>query len=120
MDQSKPVARGWVWMLWAAAGYNLLAGLPPLLDAATPLSDRLVAMLVLCFGLVYALVAWQPARLGPVLWAGVAGKAGVVMLLLPGVLAGQAQAGMPPAVMGAVLAGDALFGLAFLAFLLRR
>ena len=119
-DQDKPVARGWVWLLWAAAVYNLVAGLPALVSPAAPVSDRVVGLLVVCFGLVYAMVARAPVRLGPVLWAGVAGKAGVIALLLPGVLAGQVQSGMAPAALAPVLAGDALFGLAFLAFLLRR
>jgi hypothetical protein len=43
------------------------------------------------------------------------GKAGIVALLLPDVLGGSAAPGT-----GAILAGDALFTIGFLIFLLRR
>jgi hypothetical protein len=69
---------------------------------------------VACFGIVYALVGRDGARFGPVLWAGIVGKLGIVALLLPDVLAGRAAAGT-----GVVLAGDALFTLGFLVFALR-
>lgn len=84
-------------------------------DPGTGPTDRVVAVLVAGFGLLYALVARQPARLAPALWAGVLGKLGVLWVMVPGVLAGRTVAGT-----GAVLAGDLLFTLAFLAFLLSR
>ena len=59
------------------------------------------------------MVAYDPARFGPVLWAGVLGKIGVIALMGPAVAKGQA-----PKAVGYVLAGDALFTLAFFAFLL--
>lgn len=62
-----------------------------------------------------ALVAWRPDRFGPVLWAGVVGKLGIMALLLPDVIAGAAPAGT-----GIILGGDALFTFGFLVFLLRR
>lgn len=110
---SNPVLSRWRWVLGAAAAYNLVVALPALFAPGAALSDRIVALLVGCFGLVYALVAHQPARLAPVLWAGIAGKAGIVALMLPDVLAGRAAPGT-----GAVLAGDAVFTALFLLFLL--
>lgn len=110
-----PVHRAWRWMLGAAAAYNWVVALPALIAPATGPSDRIVAVLVAGFGLLYALVAGQPVRLAPALWAGVLGKLGVLGVMLPEVLAGRALPGT-----GAVLAGDLLFTLAFLAFLLAR
>ncbi len=101
-------------MLGAAAAYNLLVAVPGLVLGAT-VNDRIVALLVGCFGLVYAMVARDPVRLGSVLWAGVLGKIGVVALMLPEVQAGRALPGA-----GWILLGDALFTVLFLAFLLRR
>ncbi|WP_374528396.1 hypothetical protein [Novosphingobium sp.] len=106
------IAKGWRWMLGAAAAYNLLVGVPGLL-AGGAVADRVIALFVTCYGLIYAMVAAAPQRLAPVLWTGVAGKIGVVALMLPEVLAGRALPGT-----GAILAGDALFTLAFIAFLL--
>ena len=107
------MAKGWSWLLWAAAGYNWLVALPALALGAGTVSDRVVALLVSCFGLVYAIAARDPARFAPMLWAGVAGKIGVVALLLPEVQADRAAPGT-----GWVLAGDALFTAVFIALLL--
>ncbi|MBZ6379754.1 hypothetical protein B5C34_14870 [Pacificimonas flava] len=109
------VASGWRWMLAAAAAYNLVIGIPGIAAPDAELMARTTSLLVACFGLLYALIAWQPARLGPALWPAVAGKAGIVALILPEILAGRAPPGT-----SAIIAGDALFGLAFLAFLLSR
>jgi hypothetical protein len=104
----------WRPFFYTAALYNLLIGGAGLANTAAPVNDRIVGLLVLCFGIVYALVGRDAARFGPVLWAGIAGKLGIVSLLLPDVLAGRAAAGT-----GVILAGDALFTLGFLVFLLR-
>ena len=109
----RPLASSWRWMLGAAAAYNLLVGVPGVFALGADVSERIVALLVACFGVIYALVAWQPLRLAPALWAGVIGKIGVVALMMPEVTAGRAVPGT-----SAILAGDALFTLAFLAFLL--
>jgi hypothetical protein len=100
-------------MLWAAAAYNWLISLPVLLNGALSATDKISAALVAAFGALYALVARNPVRLAPALWAGVAGKLGLVVLLVPDVLVGTAAPGTGP-----VLAGDLLFTLAFLALLL--
>lgn len=109
------VATGWSWMLWAAAGYNWLVSLPVLLNGTLAAEAKISAVLVAAFGVLYALVARNPARLAPALWAGVAGKLGLVVLLAPSIIAGTAAPGLFP-----VLAGDLLFTAAFLALLLGR
>lgn len=101
-------------MLWAAAAFNLLVAVPSFFLPGAGVSDRIVALLVGCFGLVYAQVAREPERLGQVLWAGVIGKLGVVALMLPEVQAGRAPPGT-----GWILLGDAVFTALFVAFLLR-
>jgi hypothetical protein len=108
-------SRFWRWFFYAAATYNFVIGGAGLANAAAPVNDRIVGLLVLGFGIVYAFVGRDPARFGPVLWAGIIGKLGIVGLLLPDVLAGKAAAGT-----GYILAGDALFTLGFFAFLLRK
>lgn len=105
--------RKWSWMLGAAAGYNLLVAVPSFFLPGAGLSDRIVALLVGCFGLLYAMVARDPERLGQVLWIGVLGKLGVVALMQPAVQAGLALPGT-----GWILLGDALFTVLFLIFLL--
>jgi hypothetical protein len=104
--------RGWSAMLWAAAAYNLLVGLPGLVMGTT-VTDRIVSLLVACFGLIYGLTARDPRRFAPVLWAGVVGKLGVVALMLPSVQAGTAVPGT-----GWILLGDAAFTALFVVFLL--
>lgn len=101
-------------MLWAAAAYNWLVAVPSFFLPGASVNDRIVALLVGCFGLVYAMVARAPQSLGQVLWAGVIGKLGVVALMLPEVEAGRALPGT-----GWILLGDGIFTLLFLAFLLR-
>ena len=107
------LGRGWSWMLWGAAAYNWLVSLPVLIDGGLTAEAKISAVLVAGFGLLYAIVARDPVRLAPALWAGVAGKLGLVVLLAPAVLAGTAAPGTGP-----VLAGDLVFTAAFLALLL--
>lgn len=101
-------------VLGAAAAYNLVIGGGGLAQAGASRDARVVSLLVVCFGVVYALVASDPARFLPMLWAGVLGKLGVIALLGPGVRKGEL-----PRMVGWVLAGDALFTAAFLMLLLR-
>lgn len=107
------MAKGWSWMLWAAAAYNWLVSLPVLLNTGLTENDKVSAVLVAGFGLLYAITASNPARFAPALWAGVLGKLGLVVLLAPSITAGTAAPGTAP-----VLAGDLLFTAAFLALLL--
>lgn len=106
------MSAGWRVFLWAAAAYNLVIGAGGFLAPEAGIDDRTIAVLVLSFGVLYAVVAYQPVRLAPALWAGVVGKAGVVALLLPGALAADDTA------IATILVGDALFLIGFLAILL--
>lgn len=104
----------WQWVLWAAAAYNLVIGGAGLVQRGATREGRVVSLLVACFGVVYVLVALDPARFAPVLWAGVIGKAGVIALLGPAVARGEL-----PKFVGWVLAGDGFFAGFFLIVLLR-
>jgi hypothetical protein len=115
MNAPRPVARYWLIILWAAAAYNFIIGVSGLFAAGASAQAQVMSLLVACFGLLYAMVARDPVRLGPALWSGVVGKIGVVAIMLPPVLSGKL-----PGAIGAVLAGDVLFTLLFLTFLLRR
>jgi hypothetical protein len=101
-------------ILWAAAAFNLVIGGASLMQGGASRNGRVTGLLVGCFGVVYALVASDPARFLPVLWAGVLGKLGVIAILAPAVRRGDLPRGV-----GWVLAGDGLFTAAFLALLLR-
>lgn len=103
----------WSWMLGAAAAYNLVVAVPAIILPGTAQGDRVTAVLVASFGVLYALIARAPALHGRMLWAGVLGKAGILAILLPAVLGGRA-----PEATACILAGDALFTIGFLALLL--
>ena len=108
------IAPGWAWMLRAAAAYNILVALPPLLSPATADSDRIVSLFVGCFGILYFIISRAPARLAAALWAGVIGKLGVLAIMAPAVMAGRQPLEVVP-----ILVGDGFFTLAFIYFLLR-
>lgn len=103
----------WVAMLWTAAAYNLVIGATSMLQRGASRDARVIGLLVVGFGVVYAFVASDLARFAPVLWAGVLGKLGVIALLGPAVRRGDL-----PGSVGWVLVGDALFTAAFLSLLL--
>lgn len=111
----KEVAKSWRSFFWAAAVYNFVIGLAGMLVPQATLDGRIIGLLVFAFGLIYALVARDPIRFAPTLWAGVIGKVGVVGLLAP-----QALAVDGDILIAVILAGDAVFALGFLVFLLRR
>ena len=115
MSLLSPPSPLWRPFFFTAAAYNLVIGGAGLANVAAPVNDRIVGLLVAGFGIVYALVGRDAARFGPVLWAGIVGKLGIVALLTPSVLAGSAPAGT-----GIILGGDALFTFGFLVFLLGR
>lgn len=104
----------WHIVLWAAAAFNLLVGTGGLLQRGASREGRVIGLLVLAFGVVYAFVALEPDRFAPVLWAGVLGKFGVIALMLPAVARGEL-----PKWIGWILAGDGLFAGFFLVLLLR-
>lgn len=118
--------RVWQVFFWLAAAYNFVVGLPLALfpgafleatggapaggsDLFMPLSGVLIAG----FGIVYALVALEPERMKPVVWAGVFGKGGVLALSLPPWLRGEV--GLDAVVLSL---GDLAFLVGFLVFLL--
>ena len=105
----------WPIVLTLAALYNLVIGGASLVQPGASREGRVTAVLVAGFGVVYAVVASDPARFAPVLWAGVLGKLGVIALLAPAV-----RNGALPRSLGWVLAGDALFTALFLVLLLGR
>jgi hypothetical protein len=100
-------------MLWLAAAYNLLIGVPGVLTGGTA-SDRIVGLLVACFGILYAITGFDPRRFAPALWAGITGKLGIMVLLWPDLSLGTTPPGT-----SIILAGDALFTLGFVALLWR-
>lgn len=115
----------WRTFFVAAAVFNFAAGLPLLLAPDVMLSTlgmavpddllfhRMTGLLVVCFGVVYYFVSQDLARYRPLVWLGVVGKGGVVLLF------GQAfAAGLVPAQAFAVAVGDLLFVVGFLVFLL--
>ena len=105
--------RNWKIFFAVAAAFNLFVGIGGFLDSAADIDDQAIALLVCAFGVVYALVAREPLRLAPVLWAGVFGKACMVALMMPGALAEGGDK-----MIAGILVGDMLFTAGFLAFLL--
>ena len=103
----------WPIVFWPAAVYNAVIGAGSLLQPGAPREGRVIGLLVVAFGVVYAIVALDLVRFGPMLWAGVLGKAGVVALMAPALRELET-----PKALGWILAGDAVFGVLFLAFLL--
>jgi hypothetical protein len=116
---------GWRLLFGAAAIFNFLAGLPLLIAPAemlvslglTPPVDllfhRFTGLLVVCFGVVYLFVAQDLMRYRPLVWLGVAGKAGVVVLFTEAWIGGRV-----PFQAYAVSLGDLAFIVGFLIFLL--
>lgn len=109
----------------AAAVFNFAAGLPLLLAPDVMLSTlgmaapddllfhRMTGLLVVCFGAVYYFVSQDLVRYRPLVWLGVVGKAGVVVLF-----AQAFAAGLLPAPAFAVALGDLAFVIGFLVFVI--
>lgn len=104
---------GWRLFFWIAAAYNLVIGLGAFLDSEWGSAEAVNGVLIFAFGILYALVAREPKRFAPVLIAGILGKAMVVLMLGPP----NWDEGGNPAI-GAIVAGDLLFALGFVAFLI--
>jgi len=109
------IGNGWRSFFWGATGFNFLVGLAGMLSPEATIDARIIGLLVFSFGVIYLLVARDPLRFAPALWAGVIEKIGVVALLGP-----QALGENGDAIVAGVLALDALFALGFLTFLLTR
>jgi uncharacterized membrane protein YfcA len=115
----------WRRLFVVAASFNFAAGLPALLAPAAaletfglaPLPDHLfvraTGLLVATYGIGYWLVSRRLDR-REIVWLGVIGKLGVVVLFTSAWLQGSL-----PTRAFAVGMGDLLFALAFLAFLRR-
>jgi hypothetical protein len=84
----------WPITLTLASAYNLIIGGASLFQPGASREGRVTGLLVVGFGVVYAITASDPARFAPVLWAGVLGKLGVIALLGPAVSRGAARAGL--------------------------
>ena len=102
----------WSIILGVAAAYNFVIGAGSLLQPGAAREGRVIGLLVVAFGVIYAIAPLDPQRFGPMLWAGILGKAGVIALMLP-----AARASDAPRALGWILAGDAIFAALFLAFL---
>lgn len=111
---TRQAPRQWHVFFGCAAAYNFVIGGLGLVDPAAETTMRIVSLLVFCFGILYALMARDPFRFAPALWAGIIGKLGVVAMLGPP----NWQPGGDP-LTGAVVAGDLVFALGFAVFLWR-
>lgn len=112
MSSYGTVTRRWRVFFAVAAVFNGVIGLAGLAGQSETTMERVVSLLVFCFGILYALMARDPLRFAPALWAGIVGKLGVVFLLGVPILT---RGGDP--LVGAVVAGDLLFAIGFLWFI---
>ena len=97
--------KDWQILFWAAAFFNIAVGIPlfiaPDFMAATtgtvlpadPSLMKVTGSLIICFGIVYAIVAGNPARYRPIVWAGVMGKLGVALIYMPAWFQGSVSPG---------------------------
>ncbi|HRK71482.1 MAG TPA: hypothetical protein PLA85_07825 [Micropepsaceae bacterium] len=117
--------KAWVRFFAVAALFNFAAGLPQLIDPIgnsamlglvvehTPVMERIAGLLVVCFGVIYAMIATNMDRFRDLLIVAVAGKTGVFIIIGHYWLAGALP--LVPMIVGTM---DLLFGIGFLAFLL--
>ena len=95
MPQRETNMKDWQIFFWAAAFFNFAIGAPLFISPETmvamtgtvgtvdPALMKVTGALVLCFGVVYAIVGGDPVRYRPVVWAGLLGKLGVAYVYLP-------------------------------------
>lgn len=115
LNGEQVIGTGWRGFFWAAAAFNFIVGVTGMISPEATVDARIIGLLVFSFGVIYLLVARDPGRFGPALWAGVIGKIGVVALLGP-----QAFGEDGEMLVAVALVLDGLFALGFLAFLLTR
>lgn len=118
--------KDWQIFFWAAAFFNFVIGAPLFISPefmvavtgtvmpADPALMKVTGALVICFGIVYAIVGGDPARYRPVIWAGLLGKLGTAFVFLPDWVAGTVPL---PTILIALC--DIGFCTAFVYFLLR-
>ena len=112
MTEANAVPSAWRAFFWAACGFNLLIGLAGMLSPAATIDARIAGLFIFAFGVLYFLIARDPLRFAPVLWAGVLVKVGKVALLAP-----EAFSVDGSGLIAAILLADVLFAVGFLAFL---
>jgi hypothetical protein len=118
--------KDWQFFFWTAAFFNFVIGAPLFIspemmvsltgtvETMDPALMKVTGALVICFGIVYAIVGGDPARYRPVVWAGLVGKLGIAFVFLPDWVEGT----VPRATILIALC-DLAFITAFLYFLLR-
>ena len=92
----------------------LTVGMTGTVEAVDPALMKVTGALVLCFGVVYAIVGGDPQRYRPVVWAGLLGKLGIAYVYLPDWFEGSI-----PFATTLIALMDMGFIAAFLYFLLR-
>jgi hypothetical protein len=118
--------KDWQIFFWTAAFFNFAIGAPLFIspetmvamtgtvEAVDPALMKVTGALVLCFGVVYAIVGGDPQRYRPVVWAGLLGKLGIAYVYLP-----DWYHGTIPFTTTLIVLMDMGFIAAFLYFLLR-
>jgi hypothetical protein len=118
--------KDWQIFFWTAAFFNfaigaplfispeMMVGLTGTVETIDPALMKVTGALVLCFGVVYAIVGGDPKRYRPVVWAGLLGKLGVAYVYLP-----DWYHGTIPLTTTLIVLMDMGFIAAFLYFLLR-
>ena len=114
MTSAYSVSRYWRMFFWAAAVFNLIIGLAGMLSPEATIDARIIGLFIFSFGIVYFHVAREPMRFGPILWAGILSKIGILALLAPQVFGAQT---VDPMVAGGLVA-DGIFAVGFLGFLM--
>lgn len=115
LGREQAISGGWRVFFWTAMVFNFVVGVAGMISPEATIDARIIGLLVFSFGVVYLLVARDPLRYYPMLWAGVIGKIGVVALLGP-----EAFGEGGDRLVAGALVLDALFALGFLVFLLSR
>lgn len=112
---SRPARSDALWraFFWFSAAFNTVVGVLAIASPDATPDSRIIGLLVVCFGIIYALVARDPQRFAPALWAGLIGKFGVVGLLGPEAFG---PAGDP--ILAAIISVDAISATLFLIYLL--